>query len=182
MVASQGVHQPLERALWIAQVDLQQAFPFGREGTDLLLLYPHERLHILVHDLNRRGPQEFQLVSEGSDRGVWWRGEEVRAAALHAHSGYQRRQVCAREGPPRAGRPGRVHRVAPVVKQHSEARNRFPQRAGREADFGEVFGGERYRDHGVQSADNNTHNWSSALSWRVNENQNVSRKLESIPF
>src|SRR5215204_497421 len=170
MIASYCDDQPLESALVIAKVDLSQAFPFGREGTELLLLYPHERLHILVYDLSRRGPQEFQLVSEGSDRGVWWRGEEVRAAARHAHSSYQRRQVCAREGPPRAGCPGRVHRVAPVVKQHSEARNRFPQRAGREAYFGEVFGGERYRNHGVLSAHNNTHDWSSALSRRANEN------------
>jgi hypothetical protein len=57
-----------------------------------------------------------------------------------------------------------------VVKQHSEARNRFPQRAGREAYFGEVFGGEGYRNHGVSSVDNNTYNWSSALSRRAIEN------------
>src|SRR5215216_4227680 len=65
VIAPQLVHQPLEGALGIAQVDLEQSCLFGREVTELLLLYPHERLHLLVHNLRRRGPQAFEFLPEG---------------------------------------------------------------------------------------------------------------------
>jgi hypothetical protein len=84
MVASQRIYQPLKGALGIAQVDLQQACLVGREGTELLLLLLYERLHLLMHDLGGRGPETFELLPEGSERDVGWRGQEVRAAARRA--------------------------------------------------------------------------------------------------
>jgi hypothetical protein len=56
VVAPQFVHQPLQGAVGVVEVYSQQARLFRREGTELLLLYPHERLHLLVHDLRCRGP------------------------------------------------------------------------------------------------------------------------------
>ena len=49
---------------------------------------------------------------------------------LQAHRGEKGGEIGARKYPPRAGRPGSVHRVAPVVEQHPEASDRFPERAG----------------------------------------------------
>jgi len=49
--------------------------------------------------------------------GVGRGAKEVRAVLLQAHSGEQRGEVGARQGPPRAGGPGRVHGVASVVEQ-----------------------------------------------------------------
>jgi hypothetical protein len=41
-----------------------------------------------------------------------------------------------------------LHRVALVVEQYPEARDRLPEGAGGDANLREVFGGEGDRDHG----------------------------------
>jgi hypothetical protein len=107
-------------------------------------------------DLGRRGPQALEFLCEGggNSRAIRRRGEEVRAGSLEALRSEQGREVGTRQQTPRAGSPGRVHRVvvapAAVVEQqqHCEARNRLPDGAGGEAHLGEVFGGEWDRDHG----------------------------------
>ena len=67
---------------------------------------------------------------------------------LQAHCGKQGGKIRARKDPPRAGGPGRVNRLAPLVKQHPEARDGLPERARGDTHLGEVFCGEGDRDHG----------------------------------
>jgi hypothetical protein len=89
-----------------------------------------------MHYLGGRGPNALEFILEASDRGVRGRGQEIRAAPLQAHRGEQGGEIRARKDPPRAGCPGRVHRVAPVVEEHPEAGDRLPEGAGGEAHLG----------------------------------------------